>query len=54
MKMINLRNRIAHGQRDVNITEKHINEFSWLIESLMGEISIRVMEALDGKSYLTA
>ena len=54
MKMINLRNRIAHGQRDVNITEKHVNEFSWLIESLMGEISIRVMEALDGKFYLTA
>lgn len=52
MKMISLRNKIAHGQRDVNVTEKNVNEFSLLIEGLMGEVAIRINEALENKAYL--
>lgn len=52
MKMISLRNQIAHGKRDVSITESNINEFSLLIEDVMGDVSIRITDALRKKAYL--
>ena len=51
-KLVNYRNRIAHGEHSIKVTEDLINEFSALILSSMDEVSQKIADAINGEKYL--
>lgn len=52
-KLLNFRNKIAHGEKAISVKDDHITEFTQLINDLMVEIATRVEEGLINKTYLT-
>ena len=51
-KLLNFRNKIAHGEKAIIVSDDHISEFTQLINNLMVEIATRIEEGLQIKSYL--
>lgn len=52
-KLLNFRNKIAHGEKAITVKDDHIIEFTQLINDLMADIAIRIEEGLTKKAYLT-
>jgi len=52
-KLLNFRNKIAHGEKAITVKDDHIIEFTQLINDLMADIAIRIEEGLTKKTYLT-
>ena len=52
-KLLNFRNKIAHGEKAIIVKDDHIIEFTQLINDLMADIAIRIEEGLTKKAYLT-
>lgn len=51
-KLLNFRNKIAHGKEAIIVSDEHISEFTQLINNLMTEVAIRIEEGLTNKTYL--
>ncbi|MBO7577543.1 MAG: hypothetical protein J6T43_00950 [Prevotella sp.] len=51
-KLLNFRNKIAHGEKAITVKDNHITEFTQLINDLMVEIAIRIEDGLINKTYL--
>lgn len=52
-KLLNFRNKIAHGEKAITVKNEHITEFTQLINDLMVDIATRIEEGLTNKTYLT-
>ncbi len=52
-KLLNFRNKIAHGEKAITVKDDHITEFTQLINDLMVDIATRIEEGLTNKTYLT-
>lgn len=51
-KLLNFRNRIAHGEKAIDVKDEHIEEFTRLVNNLMVEIAMNVEDGLLSRSYL--
>ena len=51
-KLLNFRNKIAHGEKAILVKDVHITEFTQLINDLMVEIAIRIEEGITCQTYL--
>ena len=52
-KLLNFRNKIAHGEKSITVKDDHVTEFTQLINDLMVNIATRIEEGLTNKTYLT-
>ena len=52
-KLLNFRNKIAHGEKSITVKDDHVTEFTRLINDLMVDIATRIEEGLANKTYLT-
>lgn len=51
-RLLMLRNNIAHGENSIPISQPEIDDMSTLIQNLMVEVSLRILEGFNSKTYL--
>ncbi|NJO03934.1 MAG: hypothetical protein HC880_21680 [Bacteroidia bacterium] len=51
-ELLLFRNKIAHGEKNLPVTQQEVDQFTLLVENLMAEILLRISDGYDQRSYL--